>query len=153
MNEPFYDFTVLDQAHRFDFLSIGRTEIHKAIFYFTTELPDFYNLVLAEIDTDGELDIYTVSDNGDMKFVLSTVYKTMAHFLDLKPEAVISFTGSTPARTRLYRIALSINLSDLHQNFDVYGVLEKESRPELFCKNKNYRGFFICRKNQKFTWH
>ncbi|MCE7065468.1 DUF6934 family protein [Dyadobacter sp. CY326] len=153
MNEPFYDFTVLDEAHRFDFLSIGRTAIHKAIFYFKTEIPDFYNLVLAETDPDGELNIYSVSNNGDMKFILSTVYKTMMRFLDLHPNAVICFSGSTLARTRLYRTAISLNLKDLQENFDIYGVLQEEKYPEVFCKNKNYKGFFICRKNLKFTWH
>ena len=92
MNEPFYDFTVLDEAHRFDFLSIGRN-------------------------------------------------------------VIICSAGGTPARTRLYRAALSQNLSDLQNDFDIYGALEEDDSPEIFCKNKNYKGFFICKKNVKFTWH
>lgn len=153
MNEPFYPFTILDEAHRFDFLSIGKTAIQKVVFYFTTEIPGFYNLVLAEIDPDGELNIYSVSNNGDMKFILSTVYKTIVCFLDKNPQAIICFTGSTPPRTRLYRAAISLNLNDLQGDFDIYGAFDHEKCPEVFCKNKNYKGFFICRKNLKFTWH
>jgi len=153
MNEPFYDFAVLDEAHRFDFLSIGRTAIHKVILYFTTEIPNFYNLVLAEVDPDGELNIYSVSDNGDMKIILSTVFKTIIHFLKLHPEAIICFAGSTPARTRLYRAAITLNLNAVQEHFDIYGALKDDGYPEVFCKNKYYEGFFICRKNLKFTWH
>lgn len=151
MNEPSYELTVLKEAHRFDFLSIGWTAIHKAVIFFTTKAPGLYNLVLADILADGELDIYSVSDNGDMKFILSTVHQTIIHFLTLNPEAVIWFTGSTESRTRLYQIAISSNLKALEENFNVFGILKKEGSSEAFRKGSIYEHFFICRKNVRFV--
>jgi hypothetical protein len=84
MNEPSYELTVLKEAHRFDFLSIGWTAIHKAVIFFTTKAPQLYNVVLADILADGELDIYSVSDNGDMKFILSTVHQSHYSFSNIK---------------------------------------------------------------------
>jgi hypothetical protein len=151
MNEPSYELTVLKEAHRFDFLSIGWTAIHKAVIFFTTKAPQVYNVVLADILADGELDIYSVSNNGDMKFILSTVHKAIIHFLTLNPEAVICFTGSTEGRTRLYQIAISSNLEALEENFNIFGTLKKEGFPEAFCKGRIYDHFFICRKNVRFV--
>jgi hypothetical protein len=153
MNEPSYEFTVLKEAHRFDFLSIGRTAIHKAIIYFNTQVPGFYNLVLTDVEANGEMSIYTVSGNGDMKYILSTVYQTINHFISLNPEAVICSTGSTESRTRLYQIAISANLKNLEQDFDVYASLKEGGVPEVFCKGRSYQNFFICKKNKRFIKH
>jgi hypothetical protein len=153
MNDPFYDFTVLDEAHRFDFLSIGRTAIHKAIVYNATQIPNVYSLMLADIEQDGELNVYSISNNGDMRHILATVYKSIVHFLNLRPNAIIAFTGSTSSRTRLYRSGTSIHLNELRKNFQVFGQKNDAPEPEAFMPGNDYEYFVICLKNHNFEHH
>lgn len=153
MNEPFYDFTVLDEAHRFDFLSIGRTAIHKAIIYSSTPIPNLYSLMLADVEHNGGLNVYSVSNNGDMRYILATVYKTIVHFLDLYPNAMIAFTGSSSSRIRLYRGGISIHINQLRENFQIFGQRRDASELEIFQPGNEYEYFVICLKNHKFDLH
>ena len=41
MDKPFYKFTILEDAYRYEFLSTGLKIIPKIIIYQTTDLPDF----------------------------------------------------------------------------------------------------------------
>ena len=52
--------------------------------------------------------------------------------------------GSTPSRTRLYRIGISNNLSEIKEDFNVFGYLKNQWTP--FEKNQNYEAFLIVRK-------
>lgn len=153
MNDPFYEFDVLEEAHRFDFLSIGRTAIHKAIVYSATPVTNVYSLMLADVEHDGELNVYSISNNGDMRYVLATVYQTLIHFLDLHPNAIVAFTGSTSSRTRLYRSCLSIYLDQLQKNYRVLGQRKNAPEPEIFKPGTDYEYFVICLKSYKFESH
>ncbi|MCF0053884.1 hypothetical protein LXM25_27670 [Dyadobacter sp. LJ53] len=153
MNEPFYDFTVLDEAHRYDFLSIGRTAIHKAIVYSSTSIPNLYSLMLADVEPNGELNVYSISNNGDMRHILATVYQTIVHFFDLHPNATIAFTGSSSSRVRLYRSGISIYINQLRENFQVFGIRSDASKPETFQPGNDYTYFVICLKNHNFDLH
>ncbi len=39
------------------------------------------------------------------------------------PERWVYFEGSTAARTRLYRMAISLNFDELSSHLDIFGVL------------------------------
>ncbi len=67
MNQPFYDYTILDEYKRYDFISIGEHIIKKTILFYKTPHVEIYSLTLADVIEDNKLYIYTVSDNGDMK--------------------------------------------------------------------------------------
>lgn len=95
MDKPFYEFTVLEDAYRYEFLSVGLKIIPKVIIYQTTYLPDFYSLILVDVLQDGSLDVYSESKNGDMEKVLSTVIQTILAFLAHNSEAKVEFSGST----------------------------------------------------------
>ncbi|MCF2502647.1 hypothetical protein L0663_04610 [Dyadobacter sp. CY107] len=145
MDKPFYQFTVLNEARRFDFVSVGKEEISKTITFSKTEEPDIYTLMLANVRPNGSLDIRTVSNNGDMKKILVTVYKAIEIFLTDEPDAIVIFSGSSDARTRLYQISISKELSMLNDRFKVYGVTKDGF--ELFRANQRYCAFVISLKN------
>nr|WP_315014968.1 hypothetical protein [Capnocytophaga leadbetteri] len=66
-------------------------------------------------------------------------------FTNKYPDAYIFATGSTPARTRLYRRSIFKFLEEAQENFYIYGVL-KNRETEEFIPNKEYEGFVIQRK-------
>lgn len=144
MDKPFYEFTILEDAYRYEFLSVGLKIIPKVIIYQTTDLPDFYSLILADVLHDGSLDVYSESKNGDMEKVLSTVIQTILAFLAHNPEAKVAFSGSTPHRTRLYGIILSKEIEKIHKSLTVLGLSDEGLVP--FERNQKYEGFVILKK-------
>ena len=42
MNEPFYEFIVLDDAMRFEFESLGKRKLKKVILFSKTTVPNLY---------------------------------------------------------------------------------------------------------------
>lgn len=144
MTQSFYPFTSSVEALRFDFMSEGPRTIRKAVIYQKLPRPGAYNLVLVDIDEHNQLDDFSVSDNGDRDKVLATVVQTLFNFFDQHPHASVSFTGSTPARTRLYQAAIARELDRASERLDVYGLVD--SQPEPFERNKAYAGFVIFQK-------
>ncbi|TKK66634.1 hypothetical protein FC093_16490 [Ilyomonas limi] len=145
MNQPFYTFYSSNQALLFDFSSIGKNIISKAVIYTRTDIPDLYTLALVDVYNDGTFDDIVVSDNGDMVKILVTVFKTLSVFFTHYPNAAVAFSGSTPARTRLYRIAISHELDNITKVYDIWGINNNSFQP--FRRNTPYTGFLISLKN------
>ncbi len=144
MHQPFYPFTILNEAHRFDFVSVGDHAISKTIIYQRTNIPDTFQLVMGDVHDSGMVDIYHVSDNGDMKKVLATVFQSMFTFLEIHIHATVVFAGSTHARTRLYQIAIARELAIASERYIVQGFNGEHFEP--FERNKPYQGFGISLK-------
>ena len=144
MIHPFYDFSVQSNGMRFDFVSTGQRSINKVVIYQALPIPDVYNLVLADTGNGNQLDDFSVSDKGDRDKVLATVVQTLFVFFEKYPQASVSFTGSTPARTRLYQAAIARELDEATRRLDVYGLIDNV--PEPFQRNKSYTGFVIIPK-------
>jgi len=145
MTQPSYQFISSTEALRFEFVSIGPHIIKKVIIYQKLPRPNAYNLVLADIDRNNQLDDFSVSDNGDRDKILATVIQTLFVFFEQNPHASVSFVGSTPARTRLYQAAIARELDIATQRLDIYGLANDE--PEPFERNKPYTGFVIVQKH------
>lgn len=145
MNQPFYEFTTSIEAQRFEFTSIGKQTVHKVVVVNITELPGIYSLTLANLMPDGSLDDMTVNDNGDMERILATVFQCVQTFLDYHPKALLAFSGSNTARTRLYRIAITRELQEARQRFNIWGLTQMAV--ESFEPDKSYEGFLISLKN------
>ncbi|MFN3487720.1 MAG: DUF6934 family protein [Emticicia sp.] len=64
------------------------------------EIPNLYNLALVNVKKDGTFDNMSISDNGNMETIVSTVIKTIQVFLTFQPEAKMLFMSSSPSRTR-----------------------------------------------------
>lgn len=129
----------------FVFFSIGRKGmVPKRIVFAPTEYDNVYNLVFGDIDMDGEINDYSISDNGDRNKVLATVTHAIDIYLNSYPERLIFFTGSTKGRTRLYRMAISLNFEYLSSKFEVHCQTDTGIFP--FEKNMEVIGFLIRRK-------
>lgn len=76
--------------------------------------------------------------------MLATVVATIYAFTDKNKDAWIYATGSTKARTRLYRIGIAKYLEVVQNDFEILGELEEDW--EIFQKDKEYLGFIVRRK-------
>lgn len=80
-----------------------------------------------------------------MEKILATVYQTVLIFFQHHPAASIVFAGSTIARTRLYRIAISHELEQLCITYNVWGIMGDSF--ERFERNRPYTGFILSPKS------
>ncbi len=132
----------------FQFISEGRKgRIIKIIeFQKMNGFINMYNLAFGDKNLDtGEFDDKIVTDNGDSEKVLTTVLAALYDFLAKNPKAWIYVTGSTPPRTRLYRMGINKYLDIAIKDFDIMG--EFENKWELYKKDKDYYAFVARRKN------
>jgi hypothetical protein len=67
-------------------------------------------------------------------------------YTDRYPERGIYFHGSTKERTRLYRMAVGLNLGELSMKFDVLAKVPYKEEYVPFHKNMEIFGFLIKRK-------
>lgn len=109
-----------------------------------TDTPGVYNLAFGDIDQKGEMDDVTISDNGDRNKILATVAKAVDEYTRRYPRRWIVFKGSTNDRTRLYRMAIGLNLEQLSIKFHIYGLKGEEFVP--FQRNMHATAFLVKRK-------
>ncbi len=65
-------------------------------------------------------------------------------FFDRNPEAIVYATGSTPARTRLYRIGITKFYNEIQNDFYLYGQISDKLC--VFEIGTEYEGFVAQRK-------
>lgn len=130
----------------FEFVSEGpKGKVHKVIQYSETNLKDFYNLGFGDKDHDkGSINDTIITNNNDSQKVLATVASTAYAFTEKYPDAWIYATGSSKARTRLYRMGITNNLVEINKDFMVYGLKDNQWRE--FKKDVEYNAFLIKRK-------
>jgi hypothetical protein len=131
----------------YEFTSEGiKGRIQKLVIYTETHLRNLYNLGFGDKnESTGDIDDLIVSNNGDSEKVLATVAGTLYTFTERFPDAIIFATGSTKARTRLYRIAISNNVGLINPDFEVFG-LTPEIHWVLFEQKKEFIAFSVKRK-------
>ena len=148
MKLPKYPLASSDKMMTFEFISEGpKGLIHKLVRYQPTNLKDVYNLAFGDKDiTTGNIDDTVISNNADSEKVLATVVATIYAFTDKYPDIWVYATGSTKARTRLYRMGISKFLSEFDEDFEVLGELNDNW--DIFRKNIEYEGFLVRRKRK-----
>ncbi|MCU0324662.1 MAG: hypothetical protein MUF45_05355 [Spirosomaceae bacterium] len=131
---------------RFEFISEGpKGTIRKLIEFQETNNPNIYNLAFGDFNPiSHEIDDLAVSDNHDTEKVLATVVAAVYAFFHKYPEVYIYATGSTKARTRLYRMGISRFYENIKEDFYLYGHYNDEF--EEFVIGKDYDGFLAQRK-------
>jgi hypothetical protein len=135
-----------DDLGAFEFLSIGKNgTVKKRIAFERTAIKDIYSLSLASIRNDGSLDFDDISDNGDRNKVLATVARAVEIYTTRYPKRLIYFKGNSPTRTRLYRMAIGLNLEELSQSFEIFAVVEGRTYPIPFQRNMEVMAFLIRR--------
>ena len=122
--EDRYEVLIDDTVSLFEFVSEGKNgKIKKVVRYNETNLKGMYNLGFGDYDEDtGLISDTVVTDNGDSEKVLATVAATVWAFIEMYPKAYIILIGSTPARTRLYRMGIAKYLSKISEDFEVQGL-------------------------------
>ncbi|MCF0038795.1 DUF6934 family protein [Dyadobacter fanqingshengii] len=152
MNQPKYLCRSGKSFFVFKFTSKGsKGLVEKIVEYTETDFENIYNLGFGDYDqvTDSMNDL-SITDNGDSSKVLATVASTVYTFTDEYPSAAILFTGSTPARTRLYRMAITINLAEISQDFVIFGF-NSEQNWEHFIVDKSYSAFLVTKRENIYT--
>jgi hypothetical protein len=146
MNAPAYEFLTTSDALAFEFDSVSATRtIRKVVVYDRfPNVPFLFNLSLADQCPDGFLDDLARTNNDDLERVMATVGQTLFVFFERYPNAVVYFTGSTEARTRLYQIIIAKELADAQQWFVIQGVTNDGA--ESFQPNKSYKAFLLTWK-------
>lgn len=132
----------------FEFLSEGpKGKITKLIQFQQMNLPNLYNLAFGDlISLTGKIDDKVVTDNGDSEKVLATVVAAVYAFTGQYQNVWVYATGSTAARTRLYRIGINKYFEAADEDFDIMGELQSEW--QWYEKGKDYQAFAVHRKNQ-----
>ena len=133
----------------YEFISEGsKGKISKLDIYSETHLHNFYNLGFGEKDElTSEINDALVTNNGDSEKVLATVAATLYEFTNKFPDSMIFATGSTKARTRLYRIGITNNIDSIKPDFEIFGLTdEKEWGP--FETGKQFEAFLVKRKRK-----
>ncbi len=148
MQQEYYPYQHYANSLRFEFTSkSSHKTVNKVVIYTPFEKNNqLYNLALVDALPDGSFDDKSVTNNLDMKKVLATVVRTIFHFFDKYPTKLVYIEGSTPERTRLYRIIISAEIDHLENILEIWGI--KNSLPELFRKNQNYDAYVIKSKNK-----
>ena len=141
MKAEIYQLTTSPETTTVRFVSRGpRGEIPKIIQFellSADEQAPVYNLPFGDgIET---IDDLAVSANGDTDKILATVAAAAEQFLTDHPKALLYATGSTPARTRLYRIGLVRSLPFVRTKFLLFGLIN--GGPEPFEPGRPYQAF------------
>jgi hypothetical protein len=151
MNLEYYQFKIKPSLHDYEFYSKGPNGHIKKVVRFTLILFNgipIYNLSFGNWkESTNSLDDVAVSNNGDRDIVLQTVVAIVIDFTSLYPDALIYAEGSTPSRTRLYRMGINKMWDEANLLFQIYGVKADDS-VELFKGKENYEAFIVRRITQ-----
>jgi hypothetical protein len=137
-----YETTASKSLMRFEFYSVGPKGRIKKKIEFNQFLPEsnVYNICFGDVDASDEIDDLAVTDNNDSQKVLATVASAAIKFLEKYPDKYVYASGSTKARSRLYKIGISKNFNEIQRTFNLYGY---DDEWEPFEKGKNYEEFLI----------
>jgi hypothetical protein len=141
-----YTFSTERTHTSYEFISEGRNgAIRKGVnFQLIDARREIYNLAFGDYNEDtDEIDDLAISDNEDRDKILATIAATVLDFSDNHPTATVIATGSTIARTRLYRIGITKNYENISEIFDVEGYAGGWIP---FMKGVDYQAFSVKRK-------
>ena len=131
---------------RFEFISEGpKGNIRKLIEFQETNVTGIFNLAFGDLKGNSEnLDDLSISNNDDTEKILATVVSAVYAFFDKYPTVYVYATGSTKARTRLYRIGITKFHEEMKNDFYLYGQLDNEF--VTFEVGIEYKAFLAQRK-------
>jgi hypothetical protein len=125
--ELYSGVVVTEDFSVFEFVSLGHNgNIPKRVAFEPTHWPNVYNLAFGDITDDDKIDDLKISDNGDRNKILATILRIVKTYTEKYPDRWIYFIGSTEHRTRLYRMAVSLNLEELSTIFEIYAELKDQ---------------------------
>ena len=145
MHLPRYQYRTNKSYLDYEFVSEGPKGRVRKVVRFLQITDDVYNLGFGDLDeATGAISDTAITNNKDRQKVLTTVASTVYDFCKAHPGKRIFVRGSTPARTRLYRIGITNNWEEISRDFDVYGLKNGEWEP--FQLRREYDAFLIDSK-------
>ncbi|MCU0327130.1 MAG: hypothetical protein MUF45_18165 [Spirosomaceae bacterium] len=146
MNKPTYQLEETTDGFWYEFNSENNGKIiRKAVAYYPTDSPEIYQLVFGDLNKDGSIDFFSVSNNNDMVKILSTVIDTLYQFFERNSTKIVIFRGSTDTRNRLYRAVITKLLVGVSHDFEVRGI-NADEEVESFRPNTDYFAYVINKK-------
>lgn len=144
-----YSYAANEDGMMFTFESTGpKGVIKKVIKYMKIAAwEDFsvYNLAFGDwSDELNDIDDSTNSNNNDRDKVLATVASTVLEFTARHGQLAVVAEGATPARTRLYQMAINAHLAEIEDYFLIYGMYLEILYP--FEPGINYQAFCVVKK-------
>ncbi len=119
--EVYRDINTTKDYSEFDFISVGKNgTIHKRIVFEPMQMKGIYSVALLDVDKNGSIRDDTIGNNGDRDKILASVAYTVEIYLGKYPERWVYFRGNTSGKTRLYRMAVGLNIDELVLKFDIY---------------------------------
>lgn len=148
MNKARYQYRTEEHFEYFEFYSEGpKGIIKKVVEYQKTYDKNVFNLAFGDYDETAKgVDDLSITNNGDSLKVLATVASTVYAFLNKYPKARIIATGSTTARTRLYRMGITNNLAEISEDFAIFGFTIKTESWVKFEIGEDYEAFLLTKK-------
>lgn len=155
MNLDCYPCFANESHSVYEFMSCGtKGTVKKLVEYAWTGFGNIYNLAFGDFDEAiNDINDLVVTNNGDRLKVLSTVAWTVREFMFWHPDALVFATGSTESRTRLYRIGIVSNLSEIQKEFVIFGESECGAWEEFVIGN-GYVSFLVgLKENKEAIWN
>ena len=150
MNLERYPLTATNDYTSYTFESTGHQGVvTKVVQFIPMAIDNFYNFGFGDYDAaTGSTNDVSVTNNGDRDKVLATVVYALYVFTTYYPNARVLAVGSTPSRTRLYRMGVTKQLPMATEAFDIYGDVGTYEF-EVFVPNTNYTRFLVKRKQER----
>ncbi len=143
-----YDYVINEMLLDYEFESDGpRGKIKKLVSFVPQNVggTTYFNLGFGDLIVEtGKINDLSVSDNKDTQKILATIAATVLEFTNHFPDMMVYARGSTPARTRLYQMGITANLTEIEPLLKVFGFINGKWQP--FEKNVNYEAFLALRK-------
>ena len=147
MKDEVYELEFTDDLTSFDFVSVGKNgRISKRISFKPTETENAYNLSFGDVTEADRINDSSISNNGDRNKILATVVSAVDQFTKRYPWRTVYFIGSTDARNRLYRMAISLRWKELSAKYLIYADADSEDEWVPFQKNMEINAISIVRK-------
>jgi hypothetical protein len=149
MEKPVYPITASDQGLKYSFdITNNERVIVKVITFTPVEASfDLYEMVFGTLMPNGKVDVLTVDGDHHLEKIISTVISSLLQFLELNPNTSVFFSGSTPARNRLYRAVITKVTSATELPYQIWGFTTEDNL-EVFDKSHHYTGYIIHGKNE-----
>lgn len=148
MNADRYEFSNSGSLLNFEFCSEGINGLIKKVVTFSPrhiEGKTYFNPGFGDLnEKNGTIDDLSRSNNGDRDKILATIASAVLAFIAHFPDVIVFAIGSTPARTRLYQMAVCSNYMDIKNVLYIDGFIN--GRWQEFTPNVNYEAFLVMHK-------
>jgi hypothetical protein len=129
----------------FRFTSLGKRKIIKIVEFQKTAKMGVYNLAMGDRADSHSYSDMEVSNNGDIRKVLTTVVNIVQIYTKKYPARSIFITGNTAIKISAYQRIIRMYYPIFISEFDIWGYIDEEVK-EPFNLKKDYVAFVVKRK-------